>query len=79
VVTQGGEGLGLVDRRDADFGVSFTSHVLYRSLRRRAGSQGHDQVLVAELMATLTLRSTPTACPTDAHRKHAIDKLRTAR
>jgi hypothetical protein len=69
----------VVDRRDTDLGVPCTSHVLYRPLRHRAGSQGQDQVLVAELMATLALRSTPTACPTNAHRQHAIDTLRTAR
>ena len=71
--------MGLVNHRDTDLGVPFTSHVLYRSLRHRAGPQGHDQVLVAELMATLALRSMPTACPTNAHRQDAIDKLRIAR
>jgi hypothetical protein len=38
--------------------------------------RGHDLGLVAELMATLALRSASTACPINAHRQHAIDKLR---
>jgi hypothetical protein len=68
--------MGLIDRRDTDLGVPFASHVLCRSFGAELARKGHDLGLVAELMATLALRSAPTACPTNAHRQHAIDKLR---
>jgi site-specific recombinase XerD len=62
--------------RYADLGAPFTSHVLCRSFGTELVRKGYDQVLVAELMATLALRSASTACPINAHRQHAIDKLR---
>ena len=63
--------MGLVNRCDTDLGVPFTSHVLYRSLRYRAGPQGHDQVLVAELMATLAFYSLPHQRPPATRHRQA--------